>query len=256
MGPSFTSNIDLAQVVLYVFWAFFAGLIFYLHRENKREGYPLFSDRTNARVSVEGFPGVPAPKTYLLHNGDTVTVPNPSRDDRRPIAAVPVGRWPGAPLVPTGNPMLDGVGPGAYAERADVPDMTYEGIPKIVPLRAASAFGYLTEGPDLTGWKVVGGDGEHAGTVIDSWVDQSEYVFRYHELTTTAGVTVLVPTNFCVVDTKAKTLHVDAIFAKHFADVPKTKSPNVITLLEEEKIMGYYGGGTLYAEPKRAEPLL
>jgi photosynthetic reaction center H subunit len=30
----------------------------------------------------------------------------------------------------------------------------------------------------------------------------------------------------------------------------------VVTLLEEEKIMGYYGAGTLYAEPSRAEPLL
>ena len=36
-----TQYIDVAQLVLYAFWIFFAGLIFYLHRENKREGYPL-----------------------------------------------------------------------------------------------------------------------------------------------------------------------------------------------------------------------
>lgn len=35
-----TSYIDVAQVTLYVFWIFFAGLLFYLLRENKREGYP------------------------------------------------------------------------------------------------------------------------------------------------------------------------------------------------------------------------
>ena len=29
-----------------------------------------------------------------------------------------------------------------------------------------------------------------------------------------------------------------------------------ITLLEEEKVMAYYGGGTLYAEASRKEPLL
>ena len=29
-----------------------------------------------------------------------------------------------------------------------------------------------------------------------------------------------------------------------------------ITLLEEEKIMAYYGGGTMYADPKREEPKL
>ena len=36
-----TSNIDVAQVVLYAFFVFFAGLIFYLRREDRREGYPL-----------------------------------------------------------------------------------------------------------------------------------------------------------------------------------------------------------------------
>ena len=29
---------DVAQVTLYVFWIFFACLIFYLRREDKREG--------------------------------------------------------------------------------------------------------------------------------------------------------------------------------------------------------------------------
>jgi photosynthetic reaction center H subunit len=38
-----TSYIDVAQVVLYAFWIFFAGLIYYLHQEDKREGYPLLS---------------------------------------------------------------------------------------------------------------------------------------------------------------------------------------------------------------------
>ena len=38
-----------AQVVLYAFWIFFAGLILYLRREDKREGYPLESDRGRPR---------------------------------------------------------------------------------------------------------------------------------------------------------------------------------------------------------------
>ncbi|HEY5309302.1 MAG TPA: photosynthetic reaction center subunit H, partial [Casimicrobiaceae bacterium] len=41
-----TSYIDVAQIALYAFWIFFAGLIFYLRREDKREGYPLESDRS------------------------------------------------------------------------------------------------------------------------------------------------------------------------------------------------------------------
>ena len=40
-----TGYIDVAQMVLYAFWIFFAGLIYYLHREDKREGYPLVSER-------------------------------------------------------------------------------------------------------------------------------------------------------------------------------------------------------------------
>jgi photosynthetic reaction center H subunit len=38
--------------------------------------------------------------------------------------------------------------------------------------------------------------------------------------------------------------------------VPTTKHPDQVTLLEEEKIMAYYGGGTLYAHPSRKEPLI
>jgi photosynthetic reaction center H subunit len=49
---------------------------------------------------------------------------------------------------------------------------------------------------------------------------------------------------------------VRSIFAKHFADVPGTKNAETITLMEEERIMAYYGAGTLYASPERAEPLL
>ncbi len=35
--------LDVAQVTLYVFWIFFGCLIYYLRREDKREGYPLDS---------------------------------------------------------------------------------------------------------------------------------------------------------------------------------------------------------------------
>ena len=38
-----TGYVDLAQILLYVFWIFFAGLIYYLVQEGHREGYPLES---------------------------------------------------------------------------------------------------------------------------------------------------------------------------------------------------------------------
>jgi photosynthetic reaction center H subunit len=53
MDTTFTSYIDLAQVVLYLFIAFFLGLVYYLHRENKREGYPLENERSGA-ITVQG----------------------------------------------------------------------------------------------------------------------------------------------------------------------------------------------------------
>ena len=56
-----TSYIDFAQISLYVFWIFFAGLIYYLRREDKREGYPL---ETRRRVRVQGWPPIPAEKYF------------------------------------------------------------------------------------------------------------------------------------------------------------------------------------------------
>jgi photosynthetic reaction center H subunit len=53
--------IDGAQITLYAFWIFFAGLIYYLRREDKREGYPLDSPQGPR----EGWPAVPPTKTYL-----------------------------------------------------------------------------------------------------------------------------------------------------------------------------------------------
>ncbi len=133
-----TDYIDVAQIVLYVFWIFFAGLIIYLRREDKREGYPLESDRSG-RVTVRGFPSMPAPKKFLLADGSTVFAPRPERDTR-PILATPIGGHLGAPLKPNGNPMLDAVGPAAYAERATHPDYTSEGLPMIAPLRDSLRF--------------------------------------------------------------------------------------------------------------------
>ena len=250
-----TQYIDMAQLALYGFWIFFAGLIYYLHRENKREGYPLESERS-AHVKVQGWPSIPKPKTFKLQNGSTVSVPNDKRSGQT-LKAAPAGSFLGAPLEPTGNPMLDGVGPGSYADRADVADVTYEGLIKIVPLRAAPGFGTSAKDPDPRGLKVIGADGVAGGTVTDVWVDRSEMLFRYLEVAVPVGGSmrnVLVPINFARITRRH--VGVVSIMGHHFAQVPTTKHPDQVTLLEEEKIMAYYGGGTLYADPKRKEPLL
>jgi photosynthetic reaction center H subunit len=49
---------------------------------------------------------------------------------------------------------------------------------------------------------------------------------------------------------------VNAILASQFAEVPALENPDQITLYEEERVMGYYGGGHLYATRDRQEPWL
>ena len=70
-----TQYVDVAQLVLYVFWAFFAGLIYYLLRENHREGYPMDSGRENG-PKMDGWPPIPTPKVYKLPNGEEVMSPD------------------------------------------------------------------------------------------------------------------------------------------------------------------------------------
>ena len=79
-------------------------------------------------------------------------------------------------------PLLAGVGPGAWAERADVPDLTVENHTKIVPLRVAPAYAPAKDGPDPRGYTVFGLDRGLAGTVTDLWIDRSECVLRYLEV--------------------------------------------------------------------------
>lgn len=258
MTTTFTSYIDLAQVVLYLFIGFFLCLVYYLHRENKREGYPLENDRSGA-VTVQGFPPVPAPKTYLLADGTTVAAPRAQPKDMRPVNGKPAARFPGAPLLPNGDPMTAGIGPGAYAERRDVPDVTVNGAPKLVPLRAAPEYYVDPEDPNPVGMPVYGADGKLGGVVRDVWVDQAEYLIRYYEIETGEKGkkrNVLLPAALARVVGSANEIRVKSILGHQFAAVPAAKKPDVVTRLEEEKIFGYYGAGTLYATPQRAEPLL
>lgn len=249
-----TGYIDVAQLALYGFWVFFIGLIIYLRREDKREGYPLQND--SGRVKVQGFPAVPAAKAFRLADGRTVLAPDPAKDEG-PIAAVPLGHGPGDPLEPTGNPMLAGVGPGAYTPRGNHPERRIDGQPLIVPLRAAPGFGVASGDPDPRGMKAVGADGSSGGTVTELWVDTAEPLIRYLEVTLqNEPRTVLVPMTMARVDAFRQCVRVRSILGSQFAAIPPTASANEVTLAEEDRITAYFGAGTLYAQPSRAEPLL
>lgn len=261
---SITGYIDVAQIVLYAFWIFFFGLIFYLRREDKREGYPLESDRSlrsGGRVKVQGFPAVPTPKTFRLPHGGEAYAPRSGVDDRV-VNATPAGAYLGAPLDPTGDPMLAGVGPGAYAERADVPDTTAEGLPRIIPLRVAGSAGHALDprDPNPIGMPVVDASGNEAGRVTDAWIDLGEPHVRYLEVDVpVAGAearSVLIPIGFARVSGKRGEVVVRSITAAQFANAPVRANPDQVTLREEDRIGAYYGGGTLYALAKRRDPLI
>jgi photosynthetic reaction center H subunit len=172
-----------------------------------------------------------------------------------------VDGYNGSAFVPTGDPMVDGVGPAAWADRADVPDMTAHGKPKIVPMRVATDFTIAEGDPDPRGLPVKGCDGVVAGTITEVWVDRSEPQPRYYEVTLAdGGKVVMLPVpyvawpNFGLFGLDH--VRVKAITAAQFQKVPGIKNPSQITLLEEDKIMAYYGGGHLYATPDRSQPLI
>lgn len=246
---------DVAQVTLYVFWIFFAGLVFYLRREDKREGYPLESDTGGGGV-VHGFPRMPDSKSYKLSNGHVATLPNHKNDrPNAPVAAI--APWPGAPQEPTGDAMLDGVGPGSFAAREDVPELTIDKVPCIVPMRLAKGTYLESRDPDPRGMNVIGADREIAGVVTEVWVDRAEALIRYLEVEVAgSGSHVLLPVPFAKINSPRGRVTVKALLGAQFANVPKTASMEQVTKLEEDKIVGYYGAGTLYATPSRQEPIL
>ena len=269
-----TQYIDVAQLALYGFWLFFALLVLYLHRESKREGYPLDTDRSD-RIKVEGFPKMPAPKTYLLRDGSTVVQPSAERRDERPVAAKPLAGFPGAPLVPTGDALADGVGPASYAERADVPEPDNHGGDRIQPMSKLESedFRIAGYGTDPRGAPVRTFDGEIVGTVDELWIDHMESMVRYVGVSTDAGTNVLLPMNMAVlkrqkgapaegslhdrlVARRGPEVRVASVTAEQFRNAPKLATPGRITMREEDVIQGYFGGGMIYATPDRTEPLL
>jgi photosynthetic reaction center H subunit len=256
MSTALTESIDVAQVVLYGFWAFFFSLIYWLRREDRREGYPLEADNPR-RVGSRNFL-IPAPKVFLLPHGGTYEAPSFERDERE-INAARTSEAAGSPLEPNGDALLSGVGPASFANRSDQPELTREGHDLIVPLRTAGDFAVMA-GPDPRGWDVRATDGKVAGTVKELWVDRADVMVRYVEMELAEGGggtgVRLIPMPMLLLDRDSKTVKVHALRAEQFASVPQLKEPDRITPLEEERVSAFFAGGRLYAEPKRLGPVV
>jgi photosynthetic reaction center H subunit len=250
-----TNYIDVAQLTLYAFWIFFAGLVIYLTLESKREGFPLVTNRPGERL--DGILPMPKPKTFLLHNGQTKSVPQLEQPDI--INARPIAGFEGAPLEPLGNPMQDGVGPAAYALRSTEPELTMHGEHRTVPLRVATDHWVASEDPDPRGMQVFACDNLLAGVVSDIWVDRTSTQARYIEVSV-PGVAhgVLVPMELVRVETYVRggVVKIASVTAAQLAEAPVPALPDVISAREEDRIQAYFASGHLYATPARLGPLL
>lgn len=186
-----------------------------------------------------------------------------------PKNARPVDSSFGSALEPIGNPLTAGIGPGAWADRADRPDLTMKGIARIVPMSVATDFFVAHQDPDPRGLDVKGMDGIIGGKVVELWVDRSEPCLRYLEIEV-AGESgrrlIPVPFSrmprpstwipFMSVGPSATHVQVDVLKAADFAGIPQTKSPVLVTLLEEDQISAYFGAGSLWNSELRFGPLM
>jgi len=258
-------SLDVAEIAFLLFFAFFIALVFYLNKESRREGYPL-EDEVTGKVENDGrlFDG--AKKSFPLPHGRGTYVPEDVARDDVNVPAVQAFRSSGAPWVPTGDPMKDGMGPAAFANRAKYPDLTFDGRPRIVPIADSHEMIVSPNDPQLIGWPVIAADKQEVGKVSDIWVDQSEHIIRYLEVETTSGKKVLAPMFVAVVhgnsllgallpivSDEPKYVEIDAITAAQFDNVPMLETPGIITRYEEDRVQAYFGGGYMYATPERSE---
>jgi photosynthetic reaction center H subunit len=247
-------HLDVAQFAIWMFWLFFGILCWKLRQEDRREGYPLVDDATG-KMRERGFLYIPDAKTFRMPDGTNVQAPT-CEGDTRPVNGTPADKFPGAPIEPNGDPLSAGVGPGSWNVRPDVPYKTLDGQNLIAPMRVATHFAVPSEQVSPVGFKVICADGKVAGSVKDLWVDRGESQVRYYELALDIGGSVLAPVCFIDVSRKARAIRINALTSVQIAGVPKQKASDSVTLQEEEKIAAYYGAGTLYATPDRAEPFL
>ena len=247
VGVTFFGNFDLASLAIWGFWFFFAGLIFYLQTENMREGYPLQDEDGNEAANQGPFP-VPGDKTFHLpHGRGEVTVPSGQNPDRDDLALARTAEAGGFPLAPTGDPMADGVGPASWAPRRDVPELDGHGHAKIKPMAGLDSF-HVSAGRDPRGLPVLSKDDQVVAHGTDMWVDEADQIVRYLEVELEGAYGSgkrLMPLNMSKI--KDKWVQVRSLSKDHFAGIPTTASASQITLLEEEKVMAWFAGGTMYS---------
>lgn len=249
MGPNIVGSLDGAMLSVIGFVLFFAGLVWHLRKEDKREGYPLEVEGPDGRIHhVEGWPPVPEPKVFMRpHDPGFAQAPR----EHDPELEIPRHRWPapGYPLDQGDDPLEEGLGAAAWTRlREEKPDLDVEGEPKLTSLNANSDY-FVPEGdPDPRGWPILGADGKEVGTIRDLWFNRAEYFLRYFEFTVHGeDGGRLAPAFFVEVLPDKRIAQAITLTAKDLARTPTRSHEDVITMREEDRLNGWFAGGIVYS---------
>ena len=250
-----TEGIDLPQVLFWLFFLGFLALVWYLRRADKLEGYPMTASPLDDRQLL-GFPAPPeTPHTYRLNEGGTTQAPHdyePGKTHARPLH-----RFGGTPLVPIGNPLLAGIGPGAWVRRREGPMLTESGEPNLQPLRLLPGWSVVRGDADPCGMRVFDYRWQEIGVVRDIWADRSVKILRLLEVELLPGLgraTALIPIFHTVIDEREREVRLFAMRASHFADLPMPASPDCITAQEEERLNAYCAASRFYRDAMLPPP--
>ena len=116
-NPEYFGNFDVVQsLILSTFVLFFFGLIVYLRREDRREGYPLEDDVSGRLEESGGFFFSARPKVFRMASGEPLLFRPDGGRDSMDLNARRTSRTPGSPLVPVGNPLDRGCRPGLLCQ--------------------------------------------------------------------------------------------------------------------------------------------
>ena len=246
-------HLDVAQIMLYAFFLFFAGLHLV-----PAPGRPARRLSAGIRRTAPSSPRLPvhslaqdlSPRRRL----DRESAEFPGR--QRPINAVKVEPWPGAPHRADRRPVAGRRRPGSWNVRPDFAYKTFDGHDVVAPMRVATNYAVADGGGNPIGFSVIGADGKVAGTIKDIWVDRAESMVSYYEIGLTGGKSVLAPVHFCDVNFRARTVKITALTAEPVRRGAATEEPRRVTMQEEEKVAAVLRRRHALFDPARAEPLL
>ncbi|NCQ62841.1 MAG: hypothetical protein GW757_02775 [Alphaproteobacteria bacterium] len=249
MTQNVVGNLDVAILCVIAFVSFFLGLVVYLRREDKREGYPVEVAGMFGRVQrAEGFPAMPRPKLFYRPH-DRGVIQAPRLEEPEPVR--PGQRLPpmAIPLDPGPDPLEEGIGAAAYTRnREELPDLDVEGEPKLISLNDNPEY-YIPDGdPDPRGWVLLSADEKQVGQVHDLWFNRAEFFLRYYEVSINgAEGRRLVPAFFAEALPCDRVVRATTLVADDMRRTPVRADGTCITMREEDRLNGFYAGGLRFS---------